>query len=118
MQAVPNVGIGGDFDDGIWIASPQKCRVWHDWLDRGHLFDPLYQNNPQPVGPSHMRGGKRLYAMLRSHAPQMLLTKAMWNSLTLVAYRTRMFPSAGDHAAGERHTTINLLQLQASTPMS
>ena len=46
----------------------------------------------------------------------MLLTMIVWNSLTLVAYRTRTLPFAGNHIAVEMHTTINLPQPQASNP--
>ena len=54
IASVPNVGIlGGDFNDGIWHASPRRRRIWHDWLDTGRLVDPQYQTAPQPQGPNY-----------------------------------------------------------------
>ena len=99
IASVPNVGIvGGDFNDGIWHASPRCRRIWHDWLDAGRLADPQYQTVPQPQGPSHTRGGKRLGALL--------LSQTTWNALTLVAYQ----------ATTSRHQGTT--QVSKSTPRS
>ena len=109
IASVPNVGIlGGDFNDGIWHASPRRRRIWHDWLDTGRLVDPQYQTAPQPQGPSHTRGGKRLDALL--------LSQTAWNALTPVAYQATTFPPVGDHARVEIHTTVVLPQPQSPDP--
>ena len=105
----PNVGIvGGDFNDGIWHASPCRRRIWHDWLDSGRLVDPQYQTVPQPQGPSHTQGRKRLAALL--------LSQTTWNALTPVAYQATTFPSAGDHAGVEIHTTVVPPEPQSPVP--
>ena len=109
IASVPNVGIlGGDFNDGIWHASPRRRRIWHDRLDTGRLVDPQYQMVPQPKGRSHTRGGKRLDALL--------LSQTTWNALTPVAYQATTFPSAGDHTCVEIHTTVLLPEPQPLDP--
>ena len=106
IASVPNVGIvGGDFNDGIWHASRRRRRIWHDCLAAGRLTDPQYQTVPQPQGPSHTRGGKRLDALL--------LSQTAWNALTPVACQATTFPSAGDHAGVEIHTTVILPEPQS-----
>ena len=100
--------VGGDFKEGIWHASPHRRRIWHDWLDSGRLVDPQYQTVPQPQGPSHTRGGKRLGALL--------LSQTTWNALTPVAYQATTFPSARDHAGVEIHTTVMLPEPQSPDP--
>ena len=100
--------VGGDFNDGIWHASPRRRRIWHDWLDSGRLFDPQYQTVPQPQGPSHTRGGKRLDALL--------LSQTTWNALTPVAYQATTFPLSGGHAGVAIHTTVVLLEPQPPDP--
>ena len=106
IASVPSVGIlGGDFNDGIWHASPRRSRIWYDWLDTGRLIDPQYQTVPQPQGPSHTRGGKRLDSLL--------LSQTTWNALTPVAYQATTFPSAGYHTGVEIHTTVVLPEPQS-----
>ena len=109
IASVPNVGIvGGDFNDGIWHTSPRRRRIWHDLLDSGRLVDPQYQTVPQPQGPSHTRGGKRMDGLL--------LSQTTWNALTPVAYQATTFPAAGDHAGVEFHTTVVLPEPQSPDP--
>ena len=109
IASVPNVGIvGGDFNDGIWHASPRHRRIWHDCLDTGRLVDPQYQTVPQPQGPTHTRGGKCLDALL--------LSQTTWNALTPVACQATTFLSAGDHAGVEIHTTVVLREPQSPDP--
>ena len=109
IAPVPDVGIvEGDFNDGIWHASPRHRRTWHDWLNDGRPVDPQYQTVPQPQGPSHTRGGKRLDALL--------LSQTTWNALTPLAYQATTFPSAEDHAGVKILITVVLSEPQSPDP--